>query len=147
VTLSATPIPFNKGGVYRKGFWVWNETDEIWESFTTATCANEDINGNGILDDGEDINGDGFLTPGNIGPVPSTRTSDENGQILIDFLYPKEFGRWAEVEIIVKAESAGSESKDSKDFALGVLVDDLKVEGSPPPSSPWGSSASCTDTD
>ena len=46
----------------------------------TAVCDNEDVNGNGILDEGEDINGDEQLTPGNVVAVQSQGTTDENGQ-------------------------------------------------------------------
>ncbi|MFB1035121.1 MAG: Ig-like domain-containing protein, partial [Sinobacterium sp.] len=64
LTFSATPEKFALGGVYRKGFWVYNEDIDVWQTFVTAVCANEDVDGNGILDAAEDTNGDGQLTPG-----------------------------------------------------------------------------------
>lgn len=146
MTFSAPPVAFSQGGVFRKGNWLWNALDDIWVRNTTATCPNEDINGNGILDAGEDVNGDGLLTPGNVVSIPSAGTTDENGQTLIDVLYAKQFGGWVDVDIAVKAESAGSESAESQEFSLSVSVADLKVEGSPPPVSPYGTGTSCTDT-
>ena len=145
MTFSAPPVKFTDGGVFRKGYWQWDEANTIWVQVITAVCPNEDINGNGILDSNEDFNGDGLLTPGNVVSIPSNGTTDSNGQVLIDILYAKQFGAWADVDISVKAESAGSESEESQIFSLPVLTDDLTQEGSPPPSSPYGSSNNCND--
>ena len=145
MTFSAPPVKFSDGGVFRKGYWEWDEANSIWFQVTTATCPNEDINGNGILDANEDFNGDGLFTPGNVVSIPSSGTTDSNGQVLINVLYAKQFGAWVDVDIAVKAESAGSESRESQIFSLPVLVDDLKQDGSPPPSSPYGVGANCND--
>jgi protocatechuate 3,4-dioxygenase beta subunit len=147
MTFSAPPVAFNQGGVFRKGYWVWDDLADIYVKFVTASCPNEDVNGNGMLDAGEDVNGDGLLTPGNVVSIPSTGSTDDNGQALIDILYAKQFGGWVDVDIAVKAESAGSESAESQEYSLSVSVADLKVEGSPPPFSPYGTGANCTDTD
>jgi hypothetical protein len=146
MTFSAPPVKFTDGGVFYKGFWVYNEGDAIWQQMVTATCANEDIDGNGILDAGEDINNDQQLTPGNIVTIPASGTTDVNGQVLIDIRYGKQFGAWTEVDIEVKAESVGTESSESQTFSLPVSAEDLTVPGSGPPDSPYGLSVNCNDT-
>lgn len=146
MTFSAPPVKFIDGGVYRKGTWSFDGLNKIWIQLVTATCSNEDVDGNGILDKGEDTNGDGLLTPGNVASIPSSATSDENGQAIINILYAKQFGAWVDVDISVKAESAGSESSESQEFHLPVSAADLTNEASPPPSSPYGTSFNCNDT-
>jgi predicted thioesterase len=145
MTFSAPPVKFTDGGVFRKGYWGWDEDNSIWFQIITATCANEDVNGNGMLDAGEDFNNDGLLTPGNVVSIPSSSTTDSNGQVRIDILYAKQFGAWVDVDIAVKAESAGTESQESQFFSLPVLTEDVKQAGSPPPSSPYGVSINCND--
>lgn len=146
LTFSAPPVKFSLGGVYRKGFWLWDEDALAWFSFTTAECPNEDINGNGILDAGEDANGDTFLTPGNVAVIPSSGVTDGNGQAQVDVSYAKQFGAWADVAITVNGQSLGSESSETQNFSLSVAADDLTVRASPPPSSPYGTGANCNDT-
>ena len=60
-------------------------------------------------------------------------------------LFAKQFGAWVDVDIAVKAESAGTESQESQFFSLPVLTEDLKQAGSPPPSSPYGEGVNCND--
>jgi hypothetical protein len=146
LTFSATPVRFLDGGVYRKGFWAFDTTNNIWFRTITATCPNEDIDGNGILDEGEDFNNDGQLTPGNVVSIPSTSTTDVNGQTLVNLLYAKQFGAWVDVDIIAKGESAGSESSESQKYSLVVATEDLSNEASPPPNSPFGFGPNCNDT-
>jgi hypothetical protein len=147
MTFSAPPVKFSDGGVFRKGFWSYDEDNDIWLQVITATCPNEDVDGNGILDVGEDSNNDGLLTPGNVVSIPSTSTTDDNGQTLINILYAKQFGAWVDVDISVNAESAGSESSESQEFGLPVAAADLVDDASPPPNSPYGISSNCNDTD
>jgi hypothetical protein len=146
LTFSATPVKFLDGGVYRKGSWAFDTTNNIWFRTTTATCPNEDIDANGILDEGEDFNNDGQLTPGNVVSIPSTSTTDVNGQTLVNLLYAKQFGAWVDVDIIAKGESAGSESSESQKYSLVVATEDLSNEASPPPDSPFGFGPNCNDT-
>jgi hypothetical protein len=147
MTFSAPPVKFSDGGEYRKGSWSYDTDNDIWIQILTATCTNEDVDGNGILDEGEDSNNDGLLTPGNVVSIPSSSTTDINGQTLINILYAKQFGAWVDVDISVKAESAGSESSESQEFSLPVAAVDLVDDASPPPSSPYGQSSNCNDTD
>ena len=99
LTFSAPPVKFSQGGVFRKGTWIWDAGLEVWVQVVSAICPNEDINGNGILDAGEDTNGDGQLTPGNVVSIPSSATTDANGQALVEMAYAKQFGAWVDVSI------------------------------------------------
>lgn len=145
LTFSATPEKFALDGVYRKGFWVYNTDIGVWEPEVTATCANEDVDGNGILDAGEDTNGDGQLTPGNVATIPATGVTDANGQMLVDISYAKQFGAWVDITIAVNGESAGSEASETQNFGLVVAASDLTDEASQPPNSPYGIGANCND--
>ncbi|GAC10236.1 Ig-like domain-containing protein [Paraglaciecola chathamensis] len=145
VTFSAPPKAFNVGGTYEKGFWTFNTTTNIWNKNVTAVCDNEDLNGNGILDEGEDINGDAQLTPGNVVAVQSQGITDANGQVLFTLSYPKAFGAWTTVSITANGESQGSESSEQHDYGLSVASDDLTDSASPPPANPYGESANCND--
>lgn len=147
LTISATPVKFSLGGVYRKGTWVYDSAAEIWEPVTTAVCVNEDINANGILDAGEDTNGDGFLTPGNVAVASNQITTDVNGQATVEIRYPKQFGPWVEIALKVSGQSAGSEAAQNQDFTLTVAADDVTEESSPPPQNPFGQSSSCLNAD
>jgi hypothetical protein len=122
MTFSAPPVKFSDGGVFRKGSWFYDVNNNIWLQDITATCSNEDVNGNGILDEDEDSNNDGLLTPGNVVSIPSSSTTDDNGQTLINILYAKQFGAWVDVDISVNAESAGSESSESQKVRLEVAA-------------------------
>ncbi|WP_342808123.1 Ig-like domain-containing protein [Alteromonas sp. M12] len=146
LTASLTPVKFTEDGVYRKGFWVYGT--DVWVMNVTATCANEDINGNGILDSGEDTNGDEELTPGIVGTIGFTdgnNETDSNGQAKLEVRYPRAYGGWADVEVAVFGQSSGSEAIESQYFTFSVAADDLDDEASPPPSSPFGTGSSCDD--
>ena len=147
MTFSAPPVKFSDGGVFRKGFWSYDEVNDIWLQVITAICPNEDVDGNGILDAGEDTNGDGQLTPGNVASIPAIGLTDENGQMLVDINYAKQFGAWVDITIAVNGESAGSEASETQNFSLGVAASDLTDEASPPPSSPYGVGLNCNDID
>jgi hypothetical protein len=147
MTFSAPPVKFSDGGVFRKGFWSYDEVNDIWLQVITAICPNEDVDGNGILDAGEDTNGDGQLTPGNVASIPAIGLTDENGQMLVDINYAKQFGAWVDITIAVNGESSGSEASETQNFSLGVAASDLTDEASPPPSSPYGVGLNCNDID
>ncbi|MFS1705126.1 Ig-like domain-containing protein, partial [Alteromonas sp. AMM-1] len=146
LTFSATPIMETSDFAYFKGYWLWDDDDSIHYQVITAYCYNEDANGNGMLDVGEDLNGDGKLTPGNIAAIDADATTDENGQALIFLNYPRQYGGWVRLNIAARGESSGTESVESMPYTLGVLAQDRGTQGSPPPSSTWGTSSSCADT-
>jgi hypothetical protein len=104
MTFSAHSLKFSDGGEFRKGFWGYDEDNNIWLQVITLTYLNEDVDGNGILDvgedannngifdEGEDSNKDGLLILENVVRIPSSSTTDENGQTLINIFYAKQFG-------------------------------------------------------
>jgi hypothetical protein len=145
ITFSAPPKAFNVGGTYEKGFWTFNSTTNLWNKNVTAVCDNEDINDNGILDEGEDTNGDEQLTPGNVVAIQSQGVTDANGHVIFTLSYPKAFGAWTTVTINANGESQGSESSEQHDYALDVASDDLTDSTSAPPENPYGESANCND--
>lgn len=139
---------------YRKGYWTKSppppESFKLWVFVTTATCANEDLDQDGVLDPEEDINNNNVLDPGNATSVPgSITTEDGSGTLPVgvaDFLitYPKDRGATLDVTLEASASVAGSEFKTSAFFTLGVAVDDVTDENAPPPESPYGRSIDCT---
>lgn len=155
VTFAAPPWAFIKNeiengivlkGTYSKGSWLFNTTTNVWQPNESVKCLNEDVNGNGILDEGEDTNNDGQLTPGNVVSIQSDGTTDDNGQIRFSLRYPKAFGVWTKVTIHVNGESQGSESSEQHDYVLGVAADDLTDPASSPPANPFGTSDQCSDS-
>ncbi|MCC2615777.1 Ig-like domain-containing protein [Aestuariibacter halophilus] len=143
LTTSATPVKFSQGGVYRKGRWVWN--GDIYVPEVSATCNNEDVNGNGMLDPGEDTNNDGLLTPGIVASASDSLVTDSNGQATLQIRYPQAFAAWADITIKVSGQSAGTEAVQSQEYTLAISSDDIDdVEEQPVPS-PFGTGTSCTD--
>lgn len=166
-------------GGYGKGYWDWNAVTKLWErapsgalGLLAATCANEDLNRNGVIDAGEDINGNKQLDPRksdvSITLVGATKT-DANGVAVLQLEYTKDLGSWVKYKITVTA--AGVLSPPAY-YPLGVPValpsqaapasiadylstyawlpvaSDALTTQSPPPAfqfSPYGSAGSCTD--
>ena len=147
VTLTLSAIP--KG--YYKGYWVksFDESGSFVSWVTTGTlpseddpspvatppifCQNEDLNSNGILDFGEDTNNDDILTPGNVVAVQGEVTTDEQGRAVVDILYAQSYGSWVDIELVVKARVAGTESKEFTVFTIPTSADDLTEEDVVPP--------------
>lgn len=165
-------------GGYGKGYWLYNPGTKLWErspdngtvGLLTATCANEDVNRNGVIDTGEDLNSNGQLDPRksdvSITLVGSTKT-DANGLSVLQLEYPKSLASWVKFKITVTAAGVLSPPayyplgapvalpsvatpSNISDYLysylwLPVSADDLKTE-SPAPAfavSPYGSSSSC----
>ncbi len=116
----------------------------------TIACPNEDINFNGILDDGEDNNNDGVLTPGNIATSDGNVTTDENGRAIVKITYSQSYGHWVNINLIASAKVTGSESFNQTIFTLPVLASDLTAEDVSPPrqgigtEGPFGGSQNCS---
>ncbi|MCC5824829.1 Ig-like domain-containing protein [Alkalimonas sp.] len=153
---SGNPVanqPLNVAAVslrYRKGIWIKDppppESFKTWVPNVTAHCLSEDVNFNGILDDGEDTNGDGLLTPGNLATVPATVTSNADGIAVFHVTYPRDVAPWLDVRLQVTGFAAGTENISYREFGLPVAAADVTVETSPPPANPFGQSANCGDT-
>lgn len=146
LTASGTPVKYSENGTYFKGFSEWDEDESIHVLYVTATCLNEDIDGDGILDSGEDNNSDGFLTPGIVGTLTFADTSvtDENGQAELEYRYPASYGGWYNIVITIFGQSTGSEASQNHYYSLGISSDDLTNEGAGLPANPFGSEADCS---
>lgn len=146
LTATSTP-PLSEA--YYKGFWEWNEAARVWDAIVTAICANEDINGNGRLDENEDFNGDGQLTPGNvvsISFVDDVSSTDNNGQASFNLRYARQFAPWVNNIITVAGQSSGTESSEQQLYGLAVASADITEESSRPPANPFGFSTDCSNT-
>ncbi len=120
--------------------WVTNEFGgDIAVTSPVISCENEDINFNGILDDGEDTNGDGMLTPGNVATAAGTFTTDEDGRAVIKITYGQSYGHWVDINLIASAKVTGSESFNQAIFTLPVIESDLNNEDISPPRQGVGS--------
>lgn len=140
VVLSVVPEEYYKGSLGWGG--------KSWFYTRSATCANEDLNRDGVLNFGEDTNGNGQLTPGNIVvAAPGVVTTDSAGRAKFNLQYGEQFAWWSTVRITARASVAGTESKHSILHFLWALAEDETSETSQPANlvSPFGTSASCTD--
>lgn len=156
-------------GGYGKGeYFFFDAPTNSWVRSLYATCANEDYNRNGVIDELEDVNNNRQLDPRKsdvaITLVGATKT-DTNGVAILQLEYPKNIASWVKYKITVTA--AGVLSPPAY-FPLGTPValpssslsdlstyDWLPVEDgalttkTPPPSfrvSPYGISSSCLNT-
>lgn len=149
VTITVIPDPVGNAAYY-KGRLSYNGT--VWTyavGSPTVSCANEDLNLNGVLDAGEDTNIDGRLTPGNIAVAsPGAVVTDASGRATFNLLYGEQFAPWSTVQITARATVAGTESRRAINFALSGLDTDFSVETNPPAGvvSPFGVSALCTNS-
>jgi hypothetical protein len=129
---------------YAKGFY--QLVDDVWEQAVTAACLNEDVNRNGILDQGEDRNQDGQLQPGNVVTFAADAASvvenntiavktDRTGFANFSIIYPKSYSHW--VKVLLTARTSGLESEESLlPFELRLAADDAKNKDVPPPGQP-----------
>jgi hypothetical protein len=150
LTASATPVKRVNDGRYYKGFWDWNEDDEVWEAIPSVFggCLNEDVDNNGRLDEGEDTNGDNELTPGIVGTISfkgGVSETDASGQVTLELRYPKQFAVWTRVEVTVFGQSSGSEARDSQTLTLPIANSDVTSQDNRPAENPFGSATVCSD--
>lgn len=93
-------------GGYGKGVFIWNAAKTRYEQFIQATCPNEDLNRNGVIDAGEDVNGNNQLDPRKsdvaITLVGATKT-DANGVAVLQVEYPQSLAAWVKYKITVTA--------------------------------------------
>jgi hypothetical protein len=143
VTLTVIPTEYYKGNL------AYDAAATLWKyaaGSPTVTCANEDLNKNGVLDPLEDTNGDGRLTPGNIVvAAPGSVITDASGHALFALQYGEQFAPWATVQITARASVSGTQSSQSITFALTGSTDDFTSTGGPAGVlSPFGQSNSCS---
>ncbi|MEL7448167.1 MAG: Ig-like domain-containing protein [Pseudomonadota bacterium] len=121
---------------YSKGYWTIPVGSDVWVPFVTATCDDEDPNGNGIIDvdQGEiDFNNNGTIEAGNkVSVSPGAPITDDNGLALVNLTYAQQFGSWLQVKMEARASVAGTESTESQTFVLQVTADDVEIDQAPP---------------
>ncbi|WP_455207290.1 Ig-like domain-containing protein [Kaarinaea lacus] len=131
--------------IYHTGWLSWSDTVSAWFVVPKDSCTNEDLNLDGILDQGEDVNNNGTLEPRNVASVAGTVTTDANGFGLFDIVYAKEYALWTNVALTATVGVAGTESAQTVTFRLPASVDDLKDQSTPPSyRSPFGAMSTCT---
>lgn len=132
---------------YYKGYRQY--VSPLWNTVHTATCADEDVNRNGILDSGEDFNSSTRVEAGNIATIsPSSVTTDASGFALVNVFYPQEYAYYLDVSLNALASVQGTEFTRTTLFQLPGLSTDFNSQNTAPPGpiSPFGQSASCADT-
>lgn len=141
---------------YFKGYYVWNGT--VWlptrGDYVAGTvpipspvgCYNEDLNFNGILDNGEDWNGNAVLDPGNPFSVNSDVTTNSSGYAVATITYPKDRANWTAVTLKATALVSGTEATATASFILPVASNDVGSEKVSPPgaTSPYGVGTDCS---
>jgi hypothetical protein len=138
---------------YQKG--EWEVVGDKWGKVQRASCDNEDLNRNGVLQvygNGavEDANGTGFLEPRKADVAISfvgSDTTDANGQAVLKITYAQNLGSWVRFNIQVAASGvAGTEGRTNYSGILPVLADDVSDADKEPPFrlSPYGTEASPT---
>jgi len=138
-------------GRYRKGFFFVPAPPAVqrWNQQVLATCPNEDINFNGILDPGEDFNGNGALEPPGVATVNPSGVTDASGIAEATITYPKNYALWTEVILEARTGvSTNDPPAQATFFLVGLASDYENVQISPPGQfSPFGdTSGSCADT-
>lgn len=142
-SLTVTFIPT----IYYKGYRQWDPVGKIWITVYTKSCINEDLDLDGVLTGSEDQNNNDVLDPGNVAAVPGTITTDVTGFALYDIIFAKNYASWVSGQMTASTQVAGTESSDTMNFTLPILLSALKTEGTVPGLvSPWGISKSCADS-
>jgi hypothetical protein len=145
-------------GRYQKGRFVADATNTSWVPFVTATCANEDLNFNGILDLVNGVPGTGedlvtwpagvthALRPGAVASVNGTAVTDSSGVATATITYAKNYSLWTEVTLEARTSVTTNDPPTQTTFFLpGAAADYTPLSTAPPPI-PWGSDNTCADT-
>jgi hypothetical protein len=170
--LDGAPIPNAtvslklKATGYYKGEYLGFDTSvpadfiaDVWGQVTSATCAAEDTNNNGVLDAGEDINFNGLIDPHipSITPhltevptlTPGTQRliTDDSGFGYFTITYPKAEGTWVDIEISASISGGLPENQDNQAFTLNVLKSETEDIGVFHAflTSPYGTAGACND--
>lgn len=124
---------------YRKGMRTFVVSS--WQTPSSIVCPDEDVDRDGILDNGEDLNGSGRIEAGNIATVtPRNVTTDANGFALVRVVYPQEYAYWVNARLSAATAVQGSEFARSVNFLLPGLATDFNTANITPPGlvSPFG---------
>ncbi len=140
ITLNIVPSGYRKG-CYGADPTCVNIVAELVEPFwplrVLASCANEDLNQNGILDPGEDFNTNSRLDPGNVVTVSvKNLTTDASGFAFFNVVYAQQYAQWVRAELSARASVAGSEATEIARFILPILAADINDPKVTPPGNP-----------
>ena len=138
---------------YFKGQWV--VVGDKWAKSETATCGNEDLNRNSVLQvysNGaiEDANNSAFLEPRKADVAISfvgQNTTNSNGQVELKITYPQSVASWIQFNIQVAAGGiSGTEGRTNYVDVLPVLAEAIADSEKQPAFrlSPYGTQASPT---
>ena len=140
-------------GRYAKGTFVGNATTNTWDPNRTATCPNEDLNFNGILDPGEGLvawppGATPALRPGTVASVNATGVTDAAGVATATITYAKSYSYWAEITLSARTSVTTNDPPTEATFWLSGPSGDYTPLTKAPPGmpSPFGSNATCADT-
>jgi hypothetical protein len=141
---------------YVKGYYVWNNysgsttgiEQGYWGIKRTAICPNEDIFRKGLFDYALDANGNGRLDPGIPLTITGSAKTDALGMAVVSVRYPRDRATWIVAELTVTGTVSGTEAVARRSQELPGLASDYAFYDVAPPGriSPYGSSASCRDT-
>ena len=132
VDFTVEPILYSKGELYHNGI-SWQKYD------SDPTCPSEDLDSDGLLDDGEDFNQSGSLEPTNSTTITGNGMTDESGTLTVNITYPQNHAWWETVKITAQVTVDGTEYLEKVTMTLHALNSDMTSEGSPPNRySPYG---------
>ncbi len=141
ITPSVDLLSYAKGYYVRPGSWT---TASSAGGYQSASCANEDINRNSVLESGEDVNSNGQLDPRKSDVAISmigTGETDSSGAAILQIQYPKNVATWVNYRILVSAAGvSGTEGRAVWSGVLGAAAEEFT--NTTPPSfvvSPYGS--------
>ena len=143
IVMALEPISYGKGVlVYGTG----SDGSKAWFGGDSTSCANEDVNFDGILQVSEDFNGSGRLEPGLPAVVsPGVVTTDGFGFGKLTVRYGKNYARWTRLQLKARSLVGGTESSASTTYDLEMVIDDAKSEATPANVvSPFGTNFSCS---
>ena len=120
-----------------------------WARFATIECPIEDFDRDGNLDNGEDINGNGTLEPTQDATITTTGTTDADGKMTVQVIYPQSRALWSTQLITAKAVVNGTEFVENTTYGMDILLADVEDPESSVPNqlSPYGLNGSCSDPD
>jgi hypothetical protein len=131
----------------------WEVAGDKWAKVQRASCDNEDLNRNGVLEvysNGavEDANGTGVVEPRKADVAISfvgSSSTDSGGQVKLKITYGQNVASWLEFNILVAASGvAGTEGRTSYQGVLPVLADAISDPDKEPAFrlGPYGTQAS-----
>lgn len=129
---------------YHKG--QWNVGPMSWIQNIVATCLDEDVDRDGVLDPTEDFNASGALEAGNVATVtPGNIITDVDGFGIVNVFFPQDHARWVTVTLEARTSVQGTEFSQTSQFLLPIAASDVSDVMVAPPgiNSPYGVTANC----